>query len=82
MKVLFKKESAYVLGYLLEIIINSGDLKFFFFKIWQIWAILLKILLVDQNHVFQVVIWQKFAGKINFTSKRKAVSTRMLKTRF
>jgi len=35
--------SFYILGYLLELIIKSGDLEtfffFFFFKIWQIWVI-------------------------------------------
>jgi len=34
--------SFYILGYLLELIIKSGDLEtfffFFFFKIWQIWV--------------------------------------------
>jgi hypothetical protein len=36
-----KRIHLYVLGYLLELIIKSGDLDVFFFEIWQIWDLCL-----------------------------------------
>jgi hypothetical protein len=56
----------YIVGYILELIIQKyGDMDFVFFKIWLIWAIFFpqKILCIGQNHIFQVKIWLKLAGK-------------------
>jgi len=42
-------------------------MDFIFFKIWLIWAIFFpqKILCIGQNHIFQVKICLKLAGKRN-----------------
>ncbi len=49
-----KNESFYILGYLLELNIKSGEIGSFYEE---------KSFSMDQNHTFQVEIWQNFAKK-------------------
>jgi hypothetical protein len=49
-----KNESFYILGYLLELNIKYGEIGSFYEE---------KSFSMDQNHTFQVEIWQNFAPK-------------------
>jgi hypothetical protein len=72
------KESFYILGYILELIIKiwqSGTF-FFFSKIWQIRAIFFpwKFLCIGWNHILQVEIWWNFT---NWPKKQKPLELRL-----
>ncbi len=62
-----KKESFYVLGYLLELIIKKcDDLDLFLFKIWQNLGYFFfheKSFCISQNHVFEVEIGKNLPVK-------------------